>query len=83
MEENLAGNNMADSAGAFFIEVPLNEEGPKKLRVVPTGNEYEVYYQEAPVAKLKQQNDEWEQTDGELSPGIIKLLGLAIQRYYS
>ncbi|WP_207426335.1 hypothetical protein [Pedobacter sp. SYSU D00535] len=76
-------NVPANNGRPFYIEAAINEEGPKKL-LVESGadaNEYYVYHEEKLISRLRLSgNDEWEQLEGGLTPGITHMLGRAISR---
>lgn len=85
MDEKNYLKNAANGGKHFYIEAAINEEGPKKLKVEQgdSANEYLVYHNDVLVSRLKQTGDEeWEQSEGTLTPGISAMLGNAISRLY-
>lgn len=80
MKENITGGQK--DTHPFFIEAAINEEGPKKLKVVPLESGFEIFHEDKPLGKIRQSDDEWKQTEGELSPGVINLIGRIITAYY-
>lgn len=65
----------------FYIEAAINEEGPKKLRVIPSKDEYIIYEGDQLLCRIKPADGgEWEPVEGDISRGIADVIGRAIKR---
>lgn len=82
MEENRAGENQANNGRPFYVEVVISEGGPRRLRIVPSDDEYEVFEEEKHLGSVKPNDGGWI-TKGELGEGAASVIGKAISRYYS
>lgn len=83
MNEHISGENINDFRNSFLIEAAINEEGPKVLRVVPGDTEHLVYQEDTILCKLKKnENGEWKETEGKLSPGAVMEIARALTNYY-
>ena len=66
----------------FFIEAAVDERGPKTLKVVESYNQYHVYDDAEMITCIQVDEDgDWEQIDGDVSNGIVILVGQAIKRH--
>lgn len=81
MEEKNQPGDVSQSGQAFFVKAAIDERGPKELKVVPSYHQYLIYQDDTFLTSI-QQNDEgeWEQIEGELTNGVIALIGQAIRR---
>ncbi|GEM_PF-4028632 len=82
MEENIAGESQANNGMPFYIEAVISEGGPRKLRIVPSDGEYNVFDEDKHLGSVKPKEGHWA-TEGELSDGVANVIGEAIRRYYS
>lgn len=83
MEENIAGENQVNNGMPFYIEAAISEGGPRKLRVVPSGEEYNIFDEEKHMASVQPKDGGWAVAKGELSESVANVIGKAISRYYS
>lgn len=80
MKENIAGENKPADGNAFFIEAAISEGGPRKLKVVPSGDRFLIYDEGHQLGAIEQDEGEWKLVDGELTSGAIQTVGKAIGR---
>lgn len=80
MEENISGKH---EANAFYIEAAVSEGGPRKLRVIPSGDEYLIYDEDTYLGNIKRDEAEWTTTKGDLGAGAAHTIGKAISRFNS
>jgi hypothetical protein len=83
------GNNL-NEAESFLIEAAINEEGPRKLQVVPSSDKEFVIYDDGKflckIEKKKGEEDvgddgeEWEVLEGDITKGIARVIGKEISR---
>ena len=82
-ERNLQDDLKGNQEKAFYIEAPVNEEGPRKLLVIPSDEDFIVYDRDVFLARIKSENEhEWHVSDGIISDGIANVIGKEIRRVY-
>ena len=81
-ERNLRKDLTGKESVAFNVEAALNEQGPQTLIIIPENGEYLVYNtDETFIASIKRDEDnEWDVTEGEITQGIAATIGREIQR---